>query len=392
MRRVWVCLALLIVVWLALSAPASVRAQSGQQPGESPDLVLLTSYPSQVIGMDENVDITLKLRTTTIPQVARLAMQQIPEGWKATFRGGGKVIQSVYVEPGQEASVSLKLEPPADVAAGTYRFVVVARGEGAVAELPLELTVQEKLPPSLSLEVELPTLKGRPDTTFRWDATLKNEGDEDLSVNLLSDAPTGFLVTFKLTGQEVTSLPLEANQSKRLSIEARPYIDLPAGSYPITVRAQGSEAEATLSLTAEVTGQPELKITAPDGRLSGRAYAGQETPLKIIVQNTGTAPARAVEFSASEPSGWSVQFEPKQINEIAANTQVEVTAKIRPADKAVAGDYMVTLRASPKDSASASADFRITVLTSTLWGLVGLALIAVAVGVVAVAVLRFGRR
>jgi len=392
MRRLWTCLALLTVVWLALSAPVPVGAQSGQQPGESADLVLLTSYPSQVIGMDENVDITLKLRTTTTPRVARLAMQQIPEGWKATFRGGGKVIQSVYVEPGQEASVSLKLEPPADVAAGTYRFVVTARGEGAVAELPLELTVQEKLPPSLSLEVELPTLKGRPDTTFRWDATLKNEGDEDLSVNLLSDAPTGFLVTFKLTGQEVTSLPLEANQSKRLSIEARPYVDLPAGSYPITVRAQGSEAEATLSLTAEVTGQPELKVTAPDGRLSGRAYAGQETPLKIIVQNIGTAPARAVELSATEPSGWSVQFEPKQINEIAVNTQVEVTAKIRPADKAVAGDYMVTLRASPKDSASASADFRITVLTSTLWGLVGLALIAVAVGVVAVAVLRFGRR
>lgn len=392
MRRLWTGAALLVLVLLALNTPAPAMAQAGQPASSNPGLVLFTSYPSQVIGIDENVNVTLKLRTETTAQVVRLAMGQIPEGWTATFRGGGRVIKAVYVEPGNEASVSLKLEPPADVAAGTYRFEVQARGEGAVAELPLELTVQEKLPPSLTFDVELPTLKGKPSSTFRYSATLKNEGDEDLSVNLQADAPPGFLVTFKLTGQEVTSLPLEANQSKRLSIEARPFVELPAGAYPITVRAQGGQAQATLSLTAEVTGEADLTVTAPEGRLSGRAYAGDETPLKIIVRNNGSAPARAVELSSTEPAGWSVRFEPEQIDEIPAGEQVEVTARIRPADKAIAGDYMVTVRARPEDSASKSADFRITVLTSTLWGVVGIALIAVAVGVVAVAVLRFGRR
>jgi len=383
---------LLTLGLLALSTPAPAMAQTGRPPDDPSGLTLFTSYPSQVIGMDESVSFTLKLRTEAAPQVARLEMQQIPEGWTATFRGGGNIIRAVYVQPEKEASVTLRLEPPADVAAGTYQFVVVARGEGSVAELPLELTVQEKVPPSLTFEVELPTLKGKPTTTFRYSATLKNEGDEDLSVNLLADAPPGFLVSFKLVGQEVTSLPLEANQSKRLSIEVRPFIEVPAGSYPITVRAQGGGAEATLSLTAEVTGEPELTITAPDGRLSGRAYVGRETPLKIIVQNTGTAPARGVELSSTEPSGWSVEFEPKEIDEIPAGRQVEVTAKVRPADKAVAGDYMVTVRARPEDGASESVDFRITVLTSTLWGVVGVALIAVAVAVVGLAVLRFGRR
>ncbi|MGQ9459004.1 MAG: COG1470 family protein, partial [Anaerolineae bacterium] len=77
---------------------------------------------------------------------------------------------------------------------------------------------------------------------------------------------------------------------------------------------------------------------------------------------------------------------------IPAGQEVEVTAKIRPAEKAVAGDYMVTVRASTEGTASESADFRITVRTSTLWGVVGVALIGIAVGVVALAVLRFGRR
>lgn len=135
-----------------------------------------------------------------------------------------------------------------------------------------------------------------------------------------------------------------------------------------------------------------MTITAPDGRLSGEAYAGKETPLKLVVRNTGSAPARNIELSASQPSGWSVVFEPQQIAEIPTDQQVEVTAKVQPTEKAVAGDYVVTVRAHPEGGASESAEFRITVLTSTLWGVVGIALIAVAVVVVGLAVMRFGRR
>ncbi len=400
MRRVWTIVAVLTLVLVASSMFAPEVAQAADPPTQSagppaaddPGLFLITDYPSQVIGMDENVSVNLKLRGQAAPQIASLEMGEIPEGWTATFRGGGKIIQSVYIQPEEDASVTLRLEPPEDVAAGTYRFLVVARGDETTTELPLELVVQEKLPPSLALDTELPIIKGKPSSTFRYSAKLKNEGDEDLTVNLLANAPAGFLVTFKTGGQEVTTLPLEANQTKSLSIEAQPFIEVPAGAYPINVRAQGSEAEASLSLTAEVTGEVDLNVTAPDGRLSAKATAGEETPLKVIVQNTGSAPARAIELSSSEPSGWSVEFEPKKINEIPAGRQVEVTAKIRPADKAVAGDYMVTMRALPEGSASESAEFRITVLTSTLWGVVGVALIAVAMGVVALAVSRFGRR
>ena len=53
---------------------------------------------------------------------------------------------------------------------------------------------------------------------------------------------------------------------------------------------------------------------------------------------------------------------------------------------------MVTLRAQSENAPSESAEFRVTVLTSTMWGMVGIGLIAVAVVVVGLAVMRFGRR
>ena len=58
---------------------------------------------------------------------------------------------------------------------------------------------------------------------------------------------------------------------------------------------------------------------------------------------------------------------------------------------AVATLHDLTDRANGRGE-SASADFRITVTTSTLWGIVGVGIIAVALLVLLGAVARFGRR
>ncbi|HXQ34691.1 MAG TPA: NEW3 domain-containing protein, partial [Anaerolineales bacterium] len=95
---------------------------------------------------------------------------------------------------------------------------------------------------------------------------------------------------------------------------------------------------------------------------------------------------------ASAPAGWTVTLNPDTIVEVPANNEIDVTAEVKPADNAISGDYIVTFHAQPNESASKNADFRITVQTSTLWGAVGIGLIAVAVVIVGMAVTRFGRR
>lgn len=381
-----------LVVISVLLGVSPAFAQDGPKLVKAQNLALFTHYPDQEIGVGEAVTLGLTLRTVTTPQTVHLSLLDLPDGWDAAFKGDGRIVEAAYVDLDKDTSVDLKVEPAKDTAPGTYDFSVIARGDDGEARLPIELVVKDKVPPSLDFSTELPTLRGTPDTTFRYNATLKNEGDEDLSINLLAEAPKGLQVSFKLSGQDVTNVPLAANESKHLNIEVKLYPDMPAGNYPINVTAQGGEVQAETALTAEVTGQPELAVTAPDGRLSGEAYVGDNTPLKLIVQNTGSASARNIALDASQPNGWSVEFEPKQIDEVPSGQQVEVTANIKPAEQAIAGDYVVTVHARPEDGPSKSAEFRITVLTSTLWGVVGIALIAVAVAVVGLAVMRFGRR
>jgi len=388
MRRLFNIVTVLAVLAAAL-LPAAVMAQ-GTQP--KPELLITTFYPSQVIGLGETPSFDIRLRTSTTARVVALSVQQLPTGWTATLRGGGNIVQSAYVEPDEIATVTLGLTPPADVKAAAYHFVLVGEGGGERAELPLDVTIKENLPPKLTLTVDLPTLRTSPTGSLSYSATLKNEGAKDLTVNLTSEPPAGFRVTFQLTGQDVTSVPVAAGQSKYLTIQARPYLDVNAGSYPFKVRAQGENVEASLDLVAEITGEVNMFVTSPDGRLSGQAYAGRDTPLKIVVRNTGSSQASSIQLGSSEPEGWSVTFDPSKIDALDAGQEQQVTATIRPSEKALAGDYMLTVSATAQDSGSKSADFRITVLTSTLWGIVGVALIAVAVGVVGLAVTRFGRR
>jgi uncharacterized membrane protein len=68
-----------------------------------------------------------------------------------------------------------------------------------------------------------------------------------------------------------------------------------------------------------------------------------------------------------------------------------VTAFITPDGKAIAGDYVVSLTASASET-SANADIRVTVHTSTLWGLVGALIVVGVISWVGWTFNKYGRR
>jgi uncharacterized membrane protein len=389
MNRIRFILIVSLLAGLAFGLASPVLAQEGS-PGA---LSISTDYPSMVIGVGETVTLKIDLHSPTSQTVA-LEVTDLPSDWTAEFRGGGKVIRSVYVEQSEPSQVDLRVTPPKGAAPGTYQFTVVAAASGERAEFPIEFVIKDRVPASLSFETDFPTIRAGSEATFNFSATLKNDGDEDITVSLVADAPRGFRVTFKSSGKDITNLPtdVKAGGSQRIDISAEPLTALAVGKYPINIVAQSEDLEATLSLTAEVVGQPQLTITTPDGRLSGDASLGRSTPIKLVLRNSGNSPAVGVKLTVTSPAGWTVTLDPEEVVEVPAGGEVEVTANIQPAEKAIAGDYMLTFRAQPRDGASKSADIRITARTSTLWGVAGIGLIAVAVGIVGLAVSRFGRR
>jgi uncharacterized membrane protein len=168
--------------------------------------------------------------------------------------------------------------------------------------------------------------------------------------------------------------------------------DTQVGDYRLSLRAKSEAASAALPLFITVVGQPQLSLSGEGGRLSANAYAGQAGPVTVVVRNDGTEAAHDVSLSATAPEDWKSRFEPKQLAQLAAGKSQSVQLTLTPSPRAIAGDYQTTVTADTPQGQSASENFRITVLTSTLWGMVGVAVIAIALLVIVFAVARFGRR
>jgi len=249
------------------------------------------------------------------------------------------------------------------------------------------------LPAKLALNPQLPDLRGNAKTTFEYILAVKNESGKKIVVNLSAEAPQNFEATFteQYGSQELNSIPIEAGQSKTVKLKVRPPSTVGASRYPVSVKATAEDASAETSVALEITGQPRLSLAGRDGVLSGRAEAGKETSIPLVINNTGTAPADEIELSSSAPSGWKIEFDPKTVDRIAQNQNKEVQVRVTPPEKAIAGDYAPTFSVASRGE-NASTQFRVAVGTSTMWGLIGLGIVGVALLIMLAAVARFGRR
>jgi len=383
-----------------LMAPLPLGAQEtpdAQQSTELSGFWLTTSWPEMTIKPGETQSVSLSLRNEKLPpQRATIEVSGVPEGWAWSLKGGGREVTAAIVSPDSTERLTLELTPPEDASTdGEHAIEVRARTAAETVTLPLvvRLSETEEAASGLSLEPELPALRGTARSTFSFKIKVKNEGAEDGLFNLTASVPAGFQTRFKkgYGSEEITGLPIAAGATETVTMEVIPSRGVAAGRYEAGFEVSGEGLSGTTQLSLDVTGEPQVAIVGPQERLSGEAVAGRESSFTFTLVNTGTAPATDLELSATPPSGWTVEFEPQDVAQIAPNSTGEVNVKITPSEQAIAGDYMVSVRAS-NDTVSESVQFRVTVRTSTLWGAAGLGVIAVAALVLGGAVMRYGRR
>ena len=383
----------ILTVGAALAPVLPANAQNAP-PAEVKGLWITTDYPSLSLRAGEETKLNVAIVNYNLaPQRADIAVEGVPPGWNVELRGGGRPVAAAFIEHNNKASLELRFRVPAETKPGAYTIQVSAKAPDRALELPLRINVLEAAAAKITAEPKLPVLRGTTKSSFDFKVTVKNESADDILANLTHNAQRGFQVTFKegYGTQELTSFPLKAGDSKELSVDIKPSASSNAGKYPVSVEIGNEKAKATAQLTLDVTGQPTVTLSAENDRLSGEVYAGRERRFNFILRNSGTAEARNIDLSASPPSGWKVTFEPKSIPAILPNGEQKFEAIVIPSEKAVTGDYMFAVRANG-DGVSESANFRATVSTSTLWGAIGLGVIAASLLVLFGAFVRFGRR
>jgi uncharacterized membrane protein len=381
-------------VVLALLAPCGFAGAQETPKNDVKGLFLLTDYPAVSVRPGATSTVNLRLQNyDQPPERLALSVSGVPTGWTATLVGGGQPIAAAM--PGTNGSVSLelRLDVPKDAPVGTTNLTVNAKGANNSIDLPIAVTLAKDLPAKLTVTPQLPDLRGNSKAAFEYQLSIKNDSGKKLTVALAAETPENFDATFteQYGSQELSAVPIDAGQSKDVKLKVRPPSTVAAGKYKILARAVAEDANVTTDLGLEVTGQPKIDLSGREGVLSTKATAGKDTVVPIVLTNTGDAVAEDIALSGTAPTGWKVSFEPKTVDKIAPNDMKEVQATITPPEKAIAGDYQTTLRATWRGD-SASSTFRVAVATSSMWGIVGVGIIGVALLVMVGAVARYGRR
>jgi uncharacterized membrane protein len=322
-----------------------------------------------------------------------------PEGWDTSLRGAGSTVSAVSTAANPEVAGQIsgtftaEVTVPEDVTEGTNEVVIEGRSEsGQTTQLTLDITTEALQPGSVSMAADFPSLRGSTTSTFRFNLTLTNSTNTQLTFGLESQAPAGWTVDAKPSGEDqAATVVVDAGADAQVQVTVQAPAGAPADTYDIVVRAVSGAIVAETPLSVEITGSFAMTLDTSDGRLNARVSSGNPTALNLVLENTGTAPIEAVNLTATPPSGWTVTFDSETIAVIEPGQQATAQANITPSAEALAGDYIITFRAN-SDAASDEIEVRATVETSPLGYIIGIAvLIAVAIGLFFV-FQRYGRR
>jgi uncharacterized membrane protein len=372
------------IVGLVMLAAAPGMSAAGE-------ITLSTPFPAIAVapGSAPSFDISV---TTRDPGRVALSVGAVPTGWTAVLRGGGFTIDGVESNGSTATKITLNVTVPADATEGTQRITVRGTIAGASTILPVDVRVAPNAAGDVKLTTDIPQLKGASDATFPFTLTLTNDTPEDLPFSVAATGPAGWTVTAQVGSQaQAASVVVKAGSTSPVTVSVKPSEGAAADTYPIAVSATSGSRSAEADLSVEITGSYKLALTTADQRLNLSATAGSVSDLTLSLSNTGTAPIEGVVMSATAPTGWKVEFDTPTVTVPAGDQPVQVVAHVTPSSDAIAGDYVTSFKATAP-VANASADVRVTIQTSLLWGAVGIGLIALVLIGLWWTFQRYGRR
>ena len=394
----------LIFLLMAVTLLFAVLALQGLAVGEEKPERLITmaaEYPGVEVpeGEDVSMDIIFHNKGKGDENV-NIQIIQIPAGWEARIKTYKYTVTGVHVASGKDKTLTFEADPVDDIKPGKYRFRVEAQTQDGRFKMTenIYVNVKKKVEEANAAEgievtTSYPVLRGSATSTFEFRLELVNKFDKETEFNMSAKAPEGWEVNFKpaYESKYISSMRMKEDQSKSIDVEVKPLSKAEAGEYPIDVRitAEGERSEANLKVI--LTGSYELKVGTLSGLLSLEARQGKPANVSLYLRNTGTAENSNISFTSFKPENWEVEFEPEKIETLDAGEYEQVEVIITPYEEALVGDYSVDIQAKGEDS-SDSAEFRVTVKASTMWGWIGIAIIVVVIGGLSVLFRYLGRR
>jgi uncharacterized membrane protein len=167
-------------------------------------------------------------------------------GWtvEATATGQAQATSAI-IKAGATANITVTVEPPANVPAGTYPVTVLVSVGSQQLEQDLVVEITGSFGLELATENEVLSVRGPSGSATEQSFTIRNTGTAPLTnVTLTAANPTNWEVTF----EPATTETIAPNGSATVKAIITPTGDAIAGDYSVDITAKSDEAEDTAEL------------------------------------------------------------------------------------------------------------------------------------------------
>ncbi len=277
--------------------------------------------------------------------------------------------------------------------------MVLAAEESSSGSFPSSINQEQPPEEKLELVCKYPTFEGNSGDSFDFDVNLKWLGSKARTFDLaLIDVPPKWDASIVAGAYEreipAIGLEPEMNYPEKITIKFAPFLgELPEpGKYTVTLEASSGDIKEAIELSAVVTTLYRFAFYTATERLSAEITAGEENHLSLIVFNTGQAVIDEIAFVSSKPAGWSIKFNPDELESLEPGLAREVDVVIKPPRKTIAGDYAITMSTISSGMAVRRIELRLTVLTPTVWGWIAILIVLAVIAGLGVMFRRLGRR
>jgi len=384
-------LASLIILLAVASYPAAAQSTGG--------ISISTYFTGVSVQAGQPIYTSLNV-TNSMAEPASISIStSAPPGWTAVTSYNGYNVTAVYAPAGATRSVQLGIYVPSGATPGTYEVNVTAwSGQVESNELTfyVEVTPAPTSSQPIAVSVSYPSLTASPGSTLSYMFEVDNNLGETSVATFSMSAPPGWAYTFlpsQYSTTVISGISMNA-YSENPGLVAEVYVPSSAqpGIYNLTLTVTASGYRVSIPLSATVTGTYSYGLSTPGGLLSISAGAGHTSTATILVSNTGTEPLTDLTLTAVQPSSdWTIELNPATIQVLQPGQNATVTMSVTPPPNAIPGVYSLTVSAYSQQASSQSLNFLVTVTKQTYWGVVGIAVIVVAIAALIAVFWRFGR-
>jgi uncharacterized membrane protein len=212
-----------------------------------------TEFSTKQPNMEGNANATFtfsaELKNRTGEKQLYALRAQTPPGWNIAFKVSGRQVTSVQAEPNHTENVTIEVDPPDAIEAGTYKIPVTALTSSSSANLDIEVAVTG------SYSLEMTTPNGLLSTAItagqdrRIALQLRNNGSAPLkNIKLSHAAPVNWDVVFEPSQVEV----IEPGKTAEVYATIQADDKAIAGDYVTNLEAKNPEVSSKVSLRVSV--------------------------------------------------------------------------------------------------------------------------------------------